>query len=554
MMTIVRRVRRMMYGAASALALLVVAGCVNVFWRTEVKPVELPQGDALTSVAVPLKAHLVDGRTVVFPDGAVISRQQLVALEGPVGTDTQYVGLKSVVRQRRESTRAREYALLDDIGTPVHAVAMSSVVAVEAFEPRVNAAQTVVVSAAATVLGTLATAGLAVALFGSCPTVYADASGGPVLQAEGFSYSIGPLFEKPDLDLLRVRPAADGTVRLELRNEALETHYINHVALIAARHEPGASVVPDQRGNPVAVEAMRPLSRAVDRAGRNVRDVLATADGNLYSTAASVLAAVRPGDFDDYIDLDATNLPPGDSVAVVLRLRNSLLNTVLLYDGMLGGPAALNWLAGDLNKVPAALELGRWYGSTMGMRATLVAPVPMSVHLSDVGPIAFRDVAIVLPRPARNASRVRVRLSFVADNWRIDQAGIAAVVSRPQSTVMPLSAVLVPTPETGGGPMQDTAAQHALAAVDARYLQTIPGQRMTLEFATGLKPDEPGVTYLLSWQGWYREWVRGEWMAKPTRSERFVPGDAALMTALTKWRERQESFERAFYASRLPVR
>jgi hypothetical protein len=68
-----------------------------------------------------------------------------------------------------------------------------------------------------------------------------------------------------------------------------------------------------------------------------------------------------------------------------------------------------------------------------------------------------------------------------------------------------------------------------------------------------LTPDS-SVTPLIAWQGWYREWVRGAWLAAPTRDTPFVPGDAAVLTALRRWSAKQASFEQAFYSSTIPVR
>lgn len=51
-------------------------------------------------------------------------------------------------------------------------------------------------------------------------------------------------------------------VRVELRNEALETHYINHIELMAVSHPPGAEAVPDQRGRPVVVAGFWPATPA----------------------------------------------------------------------------------------------------------------------------------------------------------------------------------------------------------------------------------------------------------------------------------------------------
>lgn len=536
----VPRRRRGMVGLALS-ATVLAAGCINTFWRTEARPLARPAGSdtAVTVVRTPVKAHLADGSTVLFASGAHISRERITG-------------------------DGKAYALLASTPTARGAVPLDSVVGLETFEGKVLAAQSVVVSTAATAVGAVGAVVLLKAIFGSCPTVYADSGGGPVLQAEGFSYAIAPLLEHRDLDPLRVRPGADGAVRLELRNEALETHLLNHIELVAVRHAADARVVPDQRGRPAAVGAVRALDAATDRSGRDVRRALAAPDGRLFASAPATIDSARPGDLDDWIDVEAGDLPPGDSVAVVLRLRNSLLNTVLLYEGMLGGRDAPQWLAEGLQHIGTAVDLSRWYVRTMGMHASVegVTARPEEggralARLGDVGPLAFRDVAIVLPRPSPNARRVRVRLRFVADNWRIDHAAIGATVARPAPVPVALSRVVVPTPARGAGPVVDTAALGALAEADGRYLETQPGQRMLLEFAapaTGATDAAQATTYLIAWQGWYREWIRGSWLAEPTRTAAFVPGDSAVATALTRWRDRRGELERAFYASRVPVR
>ncbi|MEO8323458.1 MAG: hypothetical protein ABI571_04885, partial [Actinomycetota bacterium] len=61
-------------------------------------------------------------------------------------------------------------------------------------------------------------------------------------------------------------------------------------------------------------------------------------DGNVFSTAEETLRRVSRADFDDHIDLTVHAAPGTDSVAVVLDMRNSLLNTVLLYDQILAAP------------------------------------------------------------------------------------------------------------------------------------------------------------------------------------------------------------------------
>jgi len=91
------------------------------------------------------------------------------------------------------------------------------------------------------------------AIFGSCPTVYSD--NGAVDEAELFSNSIAPLFEARDVDRLRAQPDSKGILRLEIRNEAMETHYINHLQLFEVQHAADEFVLPDTQGHPVVVAA-----------------------------------------------------------------------------------------------------------------------------------------------------------------------------------------------------------------------------------------------------------------------------------------------------------
>ena len=531
-----RRLRRFVVVAGVAL-LLVGTGCFHAFWQVQAARVDRPaQGAADVFVSTPVKAHLADGAIVVFRNGATISR---TAVFGS--------GERFTVRLASAGATANVVIPFD------------SIVGLETFEGKMLAAQSVVVSAAATAAAAVGTAALMVAIFGSCPTLYADTGSAAPLEAEGFSYAIAPLLEQRDLDPLRVKPGPDGVIRLELRNEALETHYINQLELVAVTHRDGARAVPDQSGRPVVVDDLRAVSGAVDRSGRDVRPQLSAADGQYYETPAAVVRAAREGNLEDWIELSADDLPPGDSVAVVLRLRNSLLNTVLLYEGVLGGHDAPEWMQTGLQHISTAIDLSKWYMRTMGMRA-YVDGVARSAwgeawdaRLGDVGPLAFRDVAMVLPRPARDARRVRVRLRFVADNWRIDRAEIAGKISRPRTTTLPVASIVAPVSATVSE--EDTAAVAAVREADGRYLETLPGQRMTLRFRA---PRDAGdgmrTTYLVSWQGWYNEWIRGQWLANPTRTEAWVPGDRAVLTALDRWQQRKSDFEAAFYSTRIPVR
>ncbi len=509
-----------------ALALLLYAGgCVWIFHRVDVEALEAPS-DPIT-VRSPVKAHLLDGSTVVYSNGLVIAQDTLR------GQGTRY-----------------DLALRDSAS--VDLVPLDSVVAMETFQRKVNVAPTLLVSTLTTAATPFLVGAAYVAIFGSCPTFYSDSAGTFVREAESFSYSIAPLYEKRDVDRLRVGEDGHGWVRLEVRNEALETHYLNHLELLEVRHAADELALPDERGRPLAVRNFLALTSIVDRLQRDLAPTLAAADDDVFRTDGRVLEAVGPDDLEDHIDL-VLPAPEGiDTAALVLRLRNSLLVTVLLYDLMLGdrGARALDWLGHDLQRIGPAVELGLWYGERMGLGVAVwdKGRYREVARVRDTGPIAWKDLAVLIPVPAGDS--LRVRLSFVADNWRIDRVAIAANARRPASRRIALAEAV------GSDSAPDTAALASLRAADERYLQTSPGQRFTAAFDVGPPPPPagPARTFFLAAQGYYVEWIRRRWVESGREATAFRPSDAALLDAMKRWRSEQASFEGRFEATRIPVR
>jgi hypothetical protein len=333
-------------------------------------------------------------------------------------------------------------------------------------------------------------------------------------------------------------------------NEALETHYINHLALIEATHAAGELVLPDENRRAVAVSQPIDGVRARDRAGRDVSAVLEKSDGVLFTTEDATLAGVTADDMDDHIDLTFARPARSDSIAIVLRMRNSLLNTILFYDYMLARPGArsLDWMEHDLGRIGPTVALGRWYNGKLGMRIYVEGANGWEQvsKLSDYGPIAWRDVAAVIPVRGKGDS-VRVRLAFLADQWRIDKLAVAANVRRVPSRTISASDV------EGATGSHEMVPLRAVRSADEEYLQTSPRQRFTISFDVGKGKAGTQRTFLLVSQGYYTEWVRGSWMTGKRDVNVFKPEDATLLSAMKSWRAEKDSMEKQFYRSRIPV-
>jgi hypothetical protein len=502
-------------------ACLALSACIIRVRQVEVEPVPSTDGVRVTS---PVKAHLLDGTTVVFTEGVTVRGDTLLG-----------AGLQYDLRLQPAGTVAR--------------LPLSDVAGMENFRTGINVPVSVALSVPATALGYVGTVVVLKAIFGSCPTFYSDGDDGWTLESEGFSYSIAPLFESRDVDRLSVLPDAAGRLELEVRNEALETHYINHLELLEVRHAADETVMPDSRNAPLALRGVVPASRAVDRAGRDVLARLAAADGVAFETDPAHLASAREDDMQDHIDLVFPAQPGADSAAVVLRLRNSLLTTVLLYDVMLAdaGARSLDWLGRDMEQVGSVLEMAQWYNRHMGLRVEVWdgERFRQVARIADTGPIAWKDIAAVVPVLTEDS--LRVRLSFVTDGWRIDRVALATGVRRPGISIHAARRI------TNAEGREEAEALRSVAEPDEQYLQTTPGQRFTLLFEPGAAPAGESRTLLLASQGYYTEWIRPDWI-RSSESQPFRATDAALLSAVERWRTRQASFEAEFYDTRIPVR
>jgi len=521
------RIRLLIVRRALLATAIIAAATACVFRGVKIAPVAHTSG---TTVLSAVKLHLQDGATVVFARG--------IRIDG----DTVHGA-------------GRRYGLTDSLasnGSDIAAIPLDSVAAMESFTDYVNGTETAIMTTLAVGGTVLGTAALYKALFGSCPTIYSDSAGVPALEAEGFSYSISPLVERRDVHRLRAQPDRAGTLSLDVRNEALETHYINQLELLAVTHAKDEFVLPDGEERPLAVGAIVPLARAVDRAGNDVTKTLDDDDSLVFRSDPKTIAGVTATDFDDWIDLTIP-VPPGrDSVALVFRLRNSLLNTVLLYDEMLRpqGARAVDFEGRDLNTIADMVALGRWYGSRMGLHVSVrrggewqeAADVP------DAGPIAWRDVAAVIPAPPGDT--LRVRLSFVADEWRLGKVSVATRFRRPVPQRFAPSA-LVAAHTTA-----DADALRSVTETDARYLETTPGQQFTLRFGTGAAPRDSVRTFLLATDGYYTEWIRGDWVrqAEAAASRPFIASDSTLAETVRHWSSVAPAFASAFAHTRIPAR
>lgn len=495
-------------------AVLVCSWCVACSVKTQQRALT-PPGEAATldRQAAYLKAHLKNGDVLVLD---------------PWSVDTATV--------RGQGTRLNANRSIVDSGAL--AIALDSVALFETnvLHKTTPTALTVItgISVGVTVFCLTNTK----ACFGSCPTFYASDGHGDLLQAEGFSASVAPALEATDVDaLFRARPTGrDFTLRMT--NEALETHVVRYVRVLAAARPPGGRVFATPAGVFRGATDLTAPSACRGAGDDCTRAVAAFDDVPRVSTSDSTDLAAK-----ETVDLEFAVAPGGD-LGLVLAARQSLVSTFLFYQGLAYlGRQAGTYLAALDRAGPLARSIAGGPGRLLGRIEVLVANDAgdwvAAGEMGETGPLAT-DVKIV-PLPDAGGRSVRVRLRMARGAWRIDWVALAR-----------LGAVVEPrrlAPRTVWGNHLDTATVQAWLGDTTRALVAEPGDEVRLTFQL------PGADHelFLETRGYYLEWMRQEWLAEENAgraAEMFFDPAGALRRLAPEYARRAGDLERAFWSSR----
>lgn len=459
-----------------------------------------------------LKAHMKDGRLYVLSGWTVADAERTVS-----GTGTAY----GVDRAPRET---------GPITIPIDGVALfetNTVQGSSAITPL-----TVVSGLSAAV--TAACLSNTKACFGSCPTFYTGDGEAASLQAEGFSGSVAPSLEASDVDAISFPRAAKGDVEVVMTNEALETHVVRHVHLLAAPRAAGGRVFAASSGGFRHATMLRGPARCHSADG-DCLSLLASRDGrerNSRSDGKDLAAR-------EEIELRFEGPLPPDA-GIVLGARQTLLSTFLFYQTLAHmGRGSTAWLA-EMERGGAGLrDRARGVGRALGGIEVRVRDRSgrwiTAGTLDETGPLAL-DVKVV-PLPAGSDAR-HIRLRLTRGHWRLDFVALAALGANVEPVRLP------PVEVRGKGGT-------VVEAFTNGPLTTLPGDTYRLRYRL---PDGPGEHELfLESRGYYLEWIRDEWVAEedPARVLRLLRNPRRTLRELAPaFRAQEDSMEELFWKSR----
>lgn len=393
--------------------------------------------------------------------------------------------------------------------------------------------------------------------FGSCPTVYTTNGSEYGLEAELFSYSLSEFYQETDVDRLVQGAESDGTFRLRLTNEALETHYINQFNLMAVRHPPDSEVYPGPDGQVISVRSLMTPETVINSKGENVRFLVDKKDDHWHLGDTTRFDKVQSVIERDWLDLSLSPPQNAETIKLVLRVRNTLLSTVLFYDVVLAsqGVKAIEWTQ--------RLNTDLVYASLYQMAYNNFAGMEVSVNrndvwekmerFGDVGPIAWKELAIELPVTVDAENIMRVRLEWFPDNFMIDYVGYDTAIDNDQDSIY--SDVINPRIITNFLGEDESEIYSKIQEGDSVFLVTNPGDFYDFEYDV---PHREGVrtTLFIKSKGYYTEWLRGDWIAYRESGYQFnlFEPDDTLEQLKRSWRENRALLEKTFFETKISLK
>ena len=378
------------------------------------------------------------------------------------------------------------------------------------------------------------------ACFGSCPTFYVSDGERPILQAEGFSASIAPALEARDVDALYRAAPRSRDFEVRMTNEALETHVVRYVRVLAAPRPSGMRVFTTAGDRFVAARLLPPADACVTPEG-DCRAGLREFDGVERSSWADSTDLTTT----ETLELEFANAPPGPK-GLVVASRQTLMTTYLLYQALAYmGSSAVEWLAALGRAGAPAIARARSVGDALGNVEVLtrgeVGEWVVAGRTGETGPIAT-DVKLV-PLPDTGAGPVRVRLRMTQGAWRLDWVALALL----GPAVEPLRL----EPARVGRDGADDGSARRLLLDSASVLATLPGDAYTLLYR--LPENFDRWELFLESRGYYLEWMRSQWLDEEDHgraAEMLLDPRAALRRLAPAYKRQEAGMDSVFWRSR----
>jgi hypothetical protein len=341
------------------------------------------------------------------------------------------------------------------------------------------------------------------ACFGSCPTFYINENDNfHYADAEGFSNAISPSLEYYDIDALDNKPLFQNTFSITMKNEALETHCVNDVKLLAYPRKKGERVYQSPTNDFYLCENNYSLTHASANEGdittllknEDRQERFSFSDENNLSNKEEVF-------------LSFNNVKNADKLGLVLNFRQTLMTTYFIY-------SAMGYMGDEVGDIFAKMEMNKETKEKLkgGIKKELgnidiylwneqKNDWELQNGVYETGPIAINRQFIPLQHLS-SSSKIKLKLVLNKGLWRIDYVALTNIKDK----VKPIE--ITPTNILNKGKVDNTALLEIKNP--EKYLISMPGSEYKFNFT--LPSAVTDYELFLYSKGYYLEWMREHWL------------------------------------------
>lgn len=341
------------------------------------------------------------------------------------------------------------------------------------------------------------------ACFGSCPTFYINENDNfHYADAEGFSNAISPSLEYYDIDALDNKPLFQNTFSITMKNEALETHCVNDVKLLAYPRKKGERVYQSPTNDFYLCENNYTLTEASANEGdittllknEDRQERFSFSDENNLSSKEEIF-------------LTFNNVKNADKLGLVLNFRQTLMTTYFIY-------SAMGYMGDEVGDIFAKMEINKETKEKLkgGIKKELgnidiylwnaqKNDWELQNGVYETGPIAINRQFIPLQHLS-SSSKIKLKLVMNKGLWRIDYVALTNIKDK----VKPIE--ITPTNILNKGKVDNTALLEIKNP--EKYLISMPGSEYKFNFT--LPSADTDYELFLYSKGYYLEWMREHWL------------------------------------------
>lgn len=383
------------------------------------------------------------------------------------------------------------------------------------------------------------------ACYGSCPTFYINEDDNfHYSDAEGFSNAISPSLEYGDIDALKNDKLFNHRFVLNMKNEALETHVVRDIKLIAAPRKNGEHIFQSPNDDFYKSKKIHTLTHATV----NQNDITASLQHPDYNEYFSFADTENLSSKEELI-ITFDQISNNDQLGLVVDFRQTLMTTYFIY-------SAMGYMGDEVSDMFAELERNPELAKKLdsGIKSELgnidiytwdenSKEWIFQNGLYETGPIAINRQIVPL-NVKSTASPIKIKIIMNKGLWRLDYIGLAKNLEKVEPYY------LSPSQIDKNGNINATALANILH--EEKQLISMPGDRFKLYF--DLPTEHQDYELFLYSKGYYLEWMRENWLAEKNmfKLNQMLNDSKSYLRSETKaYKEYEKTMEQQFWNSKI---